>query len=129
MIELTPIQRRDLRAAAHHIQPVVTIAGNGLSPAVVKEIDRSLHAHELIKVKLQGIERDDRDALLTEICAQLGCASVQHIGNVLVLWREKPDDAAKSAVAARRGKPMTKKQAAAAQDKPRRRATARPTRT
>jgi RNA-binding protein len=129
MIELTPIQRRDLRAAAHHIQPVVTIASNGLSPTVVKEIDRSLHAHELIKVKLQGIERDDRDALLTEICAQLGCAPVQHIGNVLVLWRQKPDDTAKSAVAARRGKPMTKKQAAAAQDKPRRRATARPKRT
>jgi putative YhbY family RNA-binding protein len=129
MIELTPEQRRALRAAAHLLHPVVTVAGKGLSDAVVKEIDRSLKAHELIKVKLQGIEREDRDALLADICGQLACAPVQHIGNILVLWREKPAEAAKSAVAARRGRPMTKKQAAAAQEKPRRRAPARPKRT
>jgi putative YhbY family RNA-binding protein len=129
MIELTPEQRRALRAAAHPLHPVVTVAGKGLSETVLKEIDRSLKAHELIKVKLQGIEREDRDALLTEICGQLDCAPVQHIGNTLVLWREKPEEPEKSAVAARRGKPMTKKQAAAAQEKPRRRVPARPKRT
>jgi RNA-binding protein len=129
MIELTPEQRRALRAAAHPLHPVVTVAGKGLSETVLKEIDHSLKAHELIKVKLQGIEREDREALQTEICSQLDCAPVQHIGNILVLWREKPAEAPKSAVAARRGKPMTKKQAAAAQEKPRRRASARPTRT
>jgi putative YhbY family RNA-binding protein len=123
MIELTPEQRRALRAAAHHLHPVVTIAGKGLADTVVREIDRSLKAHELIKVKLAGIEREDRDALLAEICDQLDCAPVQHIGNTLILWREKPEEPKKSAVATRRGKPMTKKQAAAAQEKPRRRAT------
>lgn len=124
MIELTPEQRRALRAAAHHLHPVVTVAGKGLAETVVKEIDRSLKAHELIKVKLQGIEREDRDALLAEICERLDCAPVQHIGNTLILWREQPEEAKKSAVAGRRGKPMTKKQAAAAQEKaPRRRTT------
>jgi RNA-binding protein len=123
MIELTPEQRRVLRAAAHHLNPVVTIAGKGLADTVVKEIDRSLRAHELIKVKMAGIEREDRDALLAEICERLDCAPVQHIGNTLILWREKPQEPIKSAVATRRGKPMTKKQAAAAQEKPRRRAT------
>lgn len=123
MIELTPEQRRTLRAAAHHLHPVVAIAGNGLTDGVAREIDRSLKAHELIKVKLAGIERDDREALLAEICGQLGCAPVQHIGNILVLWRPKPEEPQKSAVAARRGKPLTKKQAAAAQEKPRRRIT------
>lgn len=127
MIELTPEQRRALRAKAHPLHPVVTIAGNGLSEAVLKELDRSLKAHELIKVKLQGIERDAQEALQTEMCNRLDCAPVQHIGNILVLWREKPAEAPKPA--ARRGKPMTKKQAAVAQDKPRRRAPARPTRT
>lgn len=125
MIELSAEQRRALRAAAHHLHPVVTVAGNGLSNAVLKEIDRGLKAHELIKVKLAGIERDERDALLAEICGQLGCAPVQHIGNTLVLWREKPETP-KSAVTTRRGKPLTKKQAAAAQEKaPRRRNTTR----
>jgi putative YhbY family RNA-binding protein len=122
MIELTPEQRRTLRAAAHHLQPVVTIAGKGLSETVVKEIDRSLKAHELIKVKLAGIEREDRETLLTEICDQLDCAPVQHIGNILVLWREKPVEAPKSVAVAHQRKPMTKKQAAAAQETaPRRR--------
>lgn len=129
MIELTPEQRRVLRAAAHHLHPVVTVAGKGLTATVVKEIDRCLTAHELIKLKLQGIEREDRDALQAEICAQLDCASVQHIGNILVLWRQKPEEAHQPAVS-RRGKPLNKKQAAAAQEKaPRRRTTARPKRT
>ena len=58
MTELTPAQRRDLRARAHHLNPVVTIADNGLAPSVVAEIERSLQAHELIKVKVQGAERE-----------------------------------------------------------------------
>lgn len=120
MIELTPEQRRALRAAAHHLHPFVTIAGKGLSETVLKEIDRTLRAHELIKVKLQGIERDDRETLLAEICEQVECAPVQHIGNVLVLWREKPEEEKPSA-APKRGKPQTKKQAAAALERPRRR--------
>ncbi len=130
MIELTPEQRRALRAAAHPLHPVVPVAGKGLTATVVKEIDRCLNAHELIKLKLQGIEREDRDALQAEICAQLDCAPVQHIGNILILWRQKPEEAPKSGTATRRGKPLTKKQAAAAQETaPRRRTTARPKRT
>lgn len=124
MIELTPEQRRALRAAAHHLHPVVTIAGKGLADTVAKEIDRSLKAHELIKVKLQGIEREDRDALLAEICERLDCAPVQHIGNTLVLWRPKPEDTETAKRGSRKPKPMTKKQAATAQEKaPRRRTT------
>jgi putative YhbY family RNA-binding protein len=71
MIELTPEQRRTLRAAAHHLHPLVTVAGKGLSDTVLKEIDRTLGAHELIKVKLQGIEREERDAMLTDICNRI----------------------------------------------------------
>ncbi|MDR2000570.1 MAG: ribosome assembly RNA-binding protein YhbY [Zoogloeaceae bacterium] len=121
--ELTPEQRRALRATAHHLHPVVTVAGKGLTDAVLKEIDRSLKAHELIKVKLQGIARDERAALLVEICQRLDCAPVQHIGNILILWREKPAESP-AAATPRSRKPATKKQAAAAQEKaPRRRLT------
>lgn len=124
MIELTPEQRRALRAAAHHLHPVVTVAGKGLVPTVLQEIDRSLAAHELIKVKLAGIEREDRDALLAEIAEQLNCAPVQHIGNTLVLWRPKPEgEEAKPKRAARKPAPKTKKQAAAELERPRRRVT------
>lgn len=126
MIELTPEQRRTLRAAAHHLHPVVSIASNGLTESVQKEIDRSLSAHELIKVKLHGIERDERAVLLNEICEHLGCAPVQHIGNVLVLWREQPEaeKMEKTVRATKRApKPKTKKQAAAALERPRRKTT------
>jgi len=121
--QLSPTQRRALRAAAHHLNPVVSISQKGLTPSVLAEIDRCLKAHELIKLRLYGIEREDRDALFTEICTALRCAAVQHIGNLLVLWRENPKDAVaqgfpegRSAPApARRRKepPGTKKQAAA----------------
>lgn len=123
MIELSPTQRRALRAAAHHLSPTVAIAGKGLSPAVLKEIDVSLKAHELIKVKLHGIERDERAALMAEICATLDCAPVQSIGNILVLWRPKPEGEAAPKRPARRkaAAPKTKKQAAAALEKKARR--------
>jgi len=117
MIELSPTERRALRAAAHHLNPTVAIAGNGLTVNVLKEIDLSLKSHELIKVKLHGIERDDRDALLAEICAELGCAPVQHIGNILVLWRPKPEGEEEAKPRRRAAAPKTKKQAAAALEK------------
>lgn len=116
MIEISPTQRRALRAAAHHLKPVVSISQKGLTPSVLAEIDRCLKAHELIKLRLYGIEREVREALFLEICTALDCAEVQHIGNLLVLWRESPKDATprKSAPAARRkAEPATKKQAAA----------------
>jgi putative YhbY family RNA-binding protein len=117
MTELTPEKRRSLRAAAHHLNPVVAISKNGLQASVIAEINRCLTAHELIKVRLQGVEREDRPALEAEICATLACAPVQQIGNLMVLYRENPKDpiAEKSALAPRRRstKPLTKKQAAA----------------
>jgi len=122
MIELTPEQRRALRAAAHHLNPVVSIAQKGLSATVLKEIDNCLKAHELIKVRLYGIERAEREAMFAEICTALGCAQVQHIGNLLVLWRERTeaDEQELPAKRGRNAKPLTKKQAAAATERRRR---------
>ncbi len=117
MNELTPVERRALRADAHHLQPVVSIAGNGLSPSVLNEIDLCLKSHALIKVKLHGIERDDRAGLLNTICAELDCAPVQHIGNILILWRPKPEGEEPSKPNRRKSAPKTKKQAAAALEK------------
>ncbi len=93
MTELTPSQRRELRAAAHHLDPVVSIAGNGLTPAVLGEIERSLQAHELIKIKVHGAERDAREELMRAVCEATEAAPVQHIGTILVVWRKRRDDA------------------------------------
>lgn len=89
--ELTPAERRALRARAHALHPTVIIGDAGLSPSVMAEIDRSLKSHELIKVKVAGDGRERRDSLLAEICDALSAAPVQHIGKILVLYREKPE--------------------------------------
>ncbi len=92
MIELTPAQRRELRAAAHHLNPVVSIAGNGLTPAVLEEIERSLQAHELIKIKVHGVERPEREQLLATLCEAVEAAPVQHIGTILIVWRKRREE-------------------------------------
>lgn len=120
MIELNSTENRALRAQAHHLKPVVSISQNGLTDSVIGEIDRSLKAHELIKIKLYGIERNDREALLVTICERLNCAPIQHIGNNLVLWRPKPETERNKPPAKRAAKPRTKKQAAAASERSRR---------
>jgi putative YhbY family RNA-binding protein len=112
MTELTSAQRRAFRAQAHHLNPVVSVAGNGLTQAVLAEIDKNLVAHELIKVRVYGEDRLQRDALMAEICQQTGAAAVQHIGNILVLFRPAPPAEPKAAVRRKPArKPLTTKRA------------------
>lgn len=103
---LTPTQRQHLKGLAHGLEPVVLIGNAGLTPAVLKEIDSSLKAHELIKVKAGGAEREDRVAWLEQICQSLQAQPVQHIGKILVIYREKPEEQA--AAPARKTKPGSK---------------------
>jgi len=112
-IELSPGARRDLRARAHSLHPVVAIAGNGLAASVVAELERSLQAHELIKVRVQGVEREQREALLAELCDTLEAAPVQHIGNILVVWRPRKEEAPKPKPAPTPQNPATAKSAGA----------------
>ncbi|MBS0313983.1 MAG: YhbY family RNA-binding protein [Proteobacteria bacterium] len=91
---LSASARRALRAAAHHLDPVVMIGQHGLTAAVLHEIDLALTAHALIKVRVQSDERETREAYLAEICAKLGCENVQHLGKLLVLWRNAGDASA-----------------------------------
>jgi len=86
-MELTPHERSSLRSAAHPLRPVVLIGDNGLTEAVLKEIDLNLSAHELIKVRAGTADRDERDAMLATICDTLSCATVHHLGKMLILYR------------------------------------------
>jgi putative YhbY family RNA-binding protein len=89
-IQLTPAQRKDHRAAAHHLDPVVMIGSDGLTPAVQKEVDAALNAHGLIKVRVFSDERATRETIFTTLADVLGAAPIQHIGKLLVLWRPMP---------------------------------------
>jgi len=90
MSGLSPAERQKLKGLAHKLEPVVIVGGDGLSAAVLAEIDRSLKSHELIKVRVNA-DRLGRDAVFKEICAKTGAQPVQHIGKVLVVFRENPE--------------------------------------
>jgi putative YhbY family RNA-binding protein len=89
-IQLTPAQRKEHRAEAHHIDPVVMIGGDGLTPAVQKEVDAALNAHGLIKVRVFSDERATRETIFNTLADALAAAPIQHIGKLLVLWRPMP---------------------------------------
>ncbi len=90
-IQLTPAQRKVHRADAHHLEPVVMIGNDGLTPAVVKETDAALNAHGLIKVRVLGDDRTAREVIFQSLADQLEAAPIQHIGKLLVLWRPQPE--------------------------------------
>ena len=85
---MNPIQKKKLKAQAHSLNPVVMIGNNGLTNAVLQEIENSLNAHELIKIKVLGDDRELRIAMLKEICEKTGATNVHHIGKQLVIYRQ-----------------------------------------
>jgi putative YhbY family RNA-binding protein len=95
---LTPGERRALKARAHVLDPVVLIGDGGLTAAVLTEIDRSLNAHELIKVRVAGEDRDARSDILRRVCEGLDATAVQHIGRILVIYRQRPEGGSKPRV-------------------------------
>lgn len=110
---LTRDERLALRARAHHLNPVVLLGSAGLTEAVLKETDRALIAHELIKVRVPGADRDERESIAVQMAEQLGAARVQTIGKLLVLYRPRPPEepeqppqqSSKAAPAQRSGRP------------------------
>jgi putative YhbY family RNA-binding protein len=86
-IQLSPAQRKEKRADAHHLDPVVMIGSDGLTAAVGKEIDAALNVHGLIKVRMASDDRQAREAAFAKLAEDLNAAPIQHIGKLLVLWR------------------------------------------
>jgi RNA-binding protein len=88
---LTSIGRKALKARAHKLEPAVIIGAKGLTDEVIAEIDRALRAHELIKVRAPGLEREAREEALTTICDKTGAEAVQQVGKVFVLYRKSAE--------------------------------------
>jgi len=86
---LSPAERKELKARAHKLEPVVLIGAKGLTDEVVKEVDQALKAHELIKVRAPGLERDAREVAFQALCERTGAEAVQAIGKVFVIYRKR----------------------------------------
>ncbi len=88
-MSLTQEQKKQFKSIGHHLKPIVTIADNGLTESVLAELDRAHNDHELIKIQLRA-ERDDRTALIEQLCAQSSSLLVQSIGKVALIYRKNP---------------------------------------
>ncbi|KVN75821.1 RNA-binding protein [Burkholderia ubonensis] len=114
-LSLSPAERSALRSEAHALKPVVLIGAEGLTDAVLKEIKVHLDAHQLIKIRVFGDERDERIAIYDEICDRLNAAPIQHIGKLLVIWR--PEETAPAPARGRRSGALPSAAEAAADKK------------
>lgn len=92
-MSLKGAQKKALRSIGHHLNPVVLVSENGLSEGLVKEADRALNDHELIKIRFNVNDRDERKALMDELASKLKAEIVQTIGKIGLFHRpaKKPN--------------------------------------
>ncbi|MBS98670.1 MAG: ribosome assembly RNA-binding protein YhbY [Oceanospirillaceae bacterium] len=86
-MSLSPEQKKQFRTLGHQINPIVTVAGNGLSENVQLEVDRALEDHELIKVKFAVGDRELKKTLIRELCEIVEAELIQEIGNIALIYR------------------------------------------
>lgn len=84
-------QKKALRAIGHTLNPIVTVAGNGLTEGVIDELNRALNDHELIKIKVAVGDRELKKEVLAEILRITGAEMPQQIGNTALLLRRNPN--------------------------------------
>ncbi|HSX87307.1 MAG TPA: ribosome assembly RNA-binding protein YhbY [Pseudomonas sp.] len=87
---LTQEQKKQFKSIGHHLKPVLIVADNGLTEGVLAELERALSDHELIKVQLRIIEREDRLAAINELCKAGAAELVQVIGKMALIYRKNP---------------------------------------
>lgn len=87
-MELTGKQKRHLRGLGHELHPLVTIGEKGLSESVLTELDQTLEHHELIKVKVNAGDREQKKVLITKMVEQSKATLVQTIGHIALLYRK-----------------------------------------
>lgn len=77
-----------LKRQVHKLKPVVIIGAQGLSTAVHNEIDTALEAHELIKIRINAEDREQRQQIIKTICEHHGAQLIHKIGHIIAIYRE-----------------------------------------
>lgn len=88
---MSPELKKSLKARAHSLKPVVITGQSGLSDAVIKEIDLALTCHELIKVRINAADREERVAMSRSACEATSSTLIQSVGHVVTLYRKRPE--------------------------------------
>lgn len=84
---LTTKQTQYLKRLAHKLKPVVMLGDAGLSEGVVNETIGRLAHHELIKVRISGMDRQQRFATAQSLAARTDSQLVNTIGNIAILYK------------------------------------------
>ena len=90
-MSLNKKQIQHLKGLAHSLKPIVLLGNNGLTEAVVAEIDFALNHHELIKVKIPTDDRETKGLIVDAICRETQSTKVQVIGKTLIIYRQSPE--------------------------------------
>ena len=90
-MNLSKKQNQHLKALAHHLKPVILMGANGLTEAVLAEIELALDHHELIKIKVASEDRDTKHLIIEAIVRETKAHKVQVIGKTLILYRQSPE--------------------------------------
>jgi RNA-binding protein len=88
---LTARERAHLKARAHALEPVIHVGNAGVTDTLVSELDRALTAHELIKIKIAGDDREQRVAIGDDLSTRTNATVVHRVGKVLLLWRPRAE--------------------------------------
>ena len=85
--KLTNAKKKEYRSIGHNLNPVIIVSENGVSEGIIKETERALDDHELIKVKFNISDREARAELIQELCKETKAEIIQTIGKIALILR------------------------------------------
>jgi RNA-binding protein len=83
--------RKALRAAGHHLSPIVQVGKEGVTDAVLRQLDDQLAAHELVKVKIGTESPEDRFEAAGRLGEAAGAQVAQILGRTVLVYRRHPE--------------------------------------
>lgn len=83
-------QKKQYKSIGHHLKPVLIVAENGVTEGVAAELERALADHELIKVKVNILDREQRLEMISSLCQAGRAELVQVIGKMALVYRRNP---------------------------------------
>jgi RNA-binding protein len=88
---LTGAQKAHLRGLGQTLEPSLKLGKGGVTPTLLAELQKLLRAHELVKLRFVGVERDERSVLCAQIADEARCVNVGAVGHTALFYRQHPE--------------------------------------
>jgi len=90
-MELSKQQKKQLKALAHKLKPIVTVGQHGMKESIDDELETALAFHQLMKFKVSVGDHDTRDKIISQACQKHRAELIQRVGNIAILYRRNFD--------------------------------------